>query len=145
MLTTDGECVAAVVLRHLTERPYLWLQSASSPIPSSILAQNENLFMRGVVRNVILGLVGDPEVVDHWSRDLLPNPNGFEELYAPDYYAEFEAVPLFVIEIKKLCTLYSAQIGSKKRRVSRKKATMGAAASSLKQRHSTIRASKKRD
>ncbi|KAF9573659.1 hypothetical protein BGW38_008401, partial [Lunasporangiospora selenospora] len=35
------------------------------------------------------------------SRDLLPTPHGFEELYFPDYFAEFDGLPLFVVEIKK--------------------------------------------
>lgn len=34
-------------------------------------------------------------------RDPLPTPRGFEELYFPDYFAEFDNLPLFVVEIKK--------------------------------------------
>ncbi|KAF9090939.1 hypothetical protein BGX27_002115, partial [Mortierella sp. AM989] len=86
---------------QMAHRPYLWLQTTSSSTPSSILAQNKDTYTQGVVRNIILGLVGDLEVVDHWSRDPLPTPNGFEELYFPDYFAEFEGLPLFLVEIKK--------------------------------------------
>ncbi|KAF9583222.1 hypothetical protein BGW38_009996 [Lunasporangiospora selenospora] len=37
----------------------------------------------------------------HSSRDSLPTPHGFEELYFPDYFAEFDNLSLLVVEIKK--------------------------------------------
>jgi hypothetical protein len=40
-------------------------------------------------------------VVHTRGRDPLPTPHGFEELYFPDYFAEFDGLPLFVVEIKK--------------------------------------------
>ncbi|KAI1297564.1 hypothetical protein EDD11_007037, partial [Mortierella claussenii] len=100
-IRTEGENLAATILHHYTERPSLWRQSTSYPTPSSLLAQNEDTYTQGVVRNIILGIVGDLEVVDHWSRDPLPTPRGFEELYFPDYFADFDSLPLFVVEIKK--------------------------------------------
>ncbi|KAF9197749.1 hypothetical protein BGZ49_001672 [Haplosporangium sp. Z 27] len=81
--------------------PYLWQQSNSHPAPLTLLTQNEDTFTQGVVRNIILSIVNDLEVVDHWSRDPLPRPHEFEELYFPDYFADFEGQPLFVVEIKK--------------------------------------------
>jgi len=35
------------------------------------------------------------------SRDALPTPRGFEEVYQADYFAECEGFPICVVEIKK--------------------------------------------
>jgi hypothetical protein len=37
----------------------------------------------------------------HRNRDQLPTPHGFEESYFPDYFAEREKLPLFVVEVKQ--------------------------------------------
>ncbi|KAF9211241.1 hypothetical protein BGZ59_008362 [Podila verticillata] len=97
----ETEGVVTSILLPFTERPGLWKQVSSHPAPSQFLAQNEDTYTQNVVRNVIFGIVGDLDVVDHWSRDPLPTPHGFEELYFPDYFAELDNLPLFVVEIKK--------------------------------------------
>ncbi|KAF9111268.1 hypothetical protein BGX27_005160 [Mortierella sp. AM989] len=38
---------------------------------------------------------------DHWGRDPLPTPNGFEEEYNPDFFAEYDGFLIFLVEIKK--------------------------------------------
>lgn len=97
----ETEGVVTSILLPFTERPGLWKQVSSHPAPSQFLAQNEDTYTQNVVRNIIFGIVGDLDVVDHWSRDPLPTPHGFEELYFPDYFAELDNLPLFVVEIKK--------------------------------------------
>ncbi|KAG0373685.1 hypothetical protein BGX24_011389 [Mortierella sp. AD032] len=95
------DCIVTAVLRSYTERPGLWKQASSHPASLPSLPQNEDTYTQSVVKNIIFGIVGDLDVVDHWSRDPLPTPHGFEELYFPDYFAEFDNLPLFVVEIKK--------------------------------------------
>ncbi|KAG0376254.1 hypothetical protein BGX24_008024 [Mortierella sp. AD032] len=56
--------------------PGLWKQVSSHPTPWQFLGQNEDTYTQSVVRNIILGIVGDLDVVDHWSRDPLPLPMG---------------------------------------------------------------------
>ncbi|KAF8926974.1 hypothetical protein BGZ47_002430 [Haplosporangium gracile] len=68
---------------------------------SESLLNNEDTYTQSLVKCIIFGIVEDLDIVDHWSRDRLPTPHGFEELYFPDYYAEFDGLPLFVVEIKK--------------------------------------------
>ncbi|KAF9167217.1 hypothetical protein DFQ26_005330 [Actinomortierella ambigua] len=81
--------------------PGLWNQASSYPAPSRLLVQNEDTYTQSVVKSIVFGIVGDLDVIDHWSRDPLPTPQGFEELYFPDYFAEFDSLPLFVVEVKK--------------------------------------------
>ncbi|KAG0257272.1 hypothetical protein BGZ95_005292 [Linnemannia exigua] len=95
------DCIVTAVLLSYTERPGLWKQVSSHPASLSSLSQNEDTYTQSIVKNIIFGIVGDLDVVDHWSRDPLPTPHGFEELYFPDYFAEFDNLPLFVVEIKK--------------------------------------------
>ncbi|KAK3842539.1 MAG: hypothetical protein J3R72DRAFT_127754 [Linnemannia gamsii] len=97
----EEEGIVTSILLLYTERPGLWKQVSSHPTPSQFLGQNEDTYTQSVVRNIILSIVGDLDVVDHWSRDPLPTPHGFEELYFPDYFAEVDNLPLFVVEIKK--------------------------------------------
>ncbi|KAF8923534.1 hypothetical protein BGZ58_002832, partial [Dissophora ornata] len=95
------DCIVIAVLLSYTERPGLWKQVSSHPASLPSLPQNEDTYTQSIVKNIIFGIVGDLDVVDHWSRDPLPTPHGFEELYFPDYFAEFDNLPLFVVEIKK--------------------------------------------
>ncbi|KAF9569200.1 hypothetical protein EC968_002671 [Mortierella alpina] len=89
------------VLRHYTERPNLWQQSTSYPMQSSSLAQNEDTYTHAIIKGIILSVVGDLELLDHWSRDPLPTPAGFEAMYTPDYFGEYDGYPLMIVEIKK--------------------------------------------
>ncbi|KAG0260528.1 hypothetical protein BG011_001849, partial [Mortierella polycephala] len=95
------DCIVTAVLLSYTERPGLWKQVSSHPASLPSLPQNEDTYTQSIVKSIIFGIVGDLDVVDHWSRDPLPTPHGFEELYFPDYFAEFDNLPLFVVEIKK--------------------------------------------
>ncbi|KAF9110289.1 hypothetical protein BGX27_006568 [Mortierella sp. AM989] len=95
------DCIVTAVPLSYTERPDLWKQVSSHPASLPSLPQNEDAYIQSVVKSIIFGIVGDLDVVDHWSRDPLPTPYGFEELYFPDYFAEFDNLPLFVVEIKK--------------------------------------------
>ncbi|KAF9177035.1 hypothetical protein BGZ51_009279 [Haplosporangium sp. Z 767] len=95
------DCIVTAVLLPYTERPGLWKQVSSHPASLPSLAQNEDTYTQSVVKSIIFGIIGDLDVVDHWSRDPLPTLRGFEELYFPDYFAEFDNLPLFVVEIKK--------------------------------------------
>ncbi|KAG0360732.1 hypothetical protein BGZ54_009408 [Gamsiella multidivaricata] len=98
---TEGESLAANILRYYTERPSLWQQSTSYPIPPRSLAQNEDTYTQAIMKNIIFGVVGDLDVLDHWSQDPLPTPAGFEEAYYPDYFAEYDGFPLLIVDIKK--------------------------------------------
>ncbi|KAF8944065.1 hypothetical protein BGZ47_004696 [Haplosporangium gracile] len=79
----------------------LWKQVSSRPASLPSLPQNEDTYTQSIVKDIIFGIVRDLDVVDHWSREPLPTSHGFEELYFPDYFAEFDNLPLFVLEIKK--------------------------------------------
>ncbi|KAI7818890.1 hypothetical protein BC939DRAFT_277242 [Gamsiella multidivaricata] len=68
-IQTEGESLVTDILRHYTERPYLWQHSTSYPIPPPSLTQNEDTYTQAIVKNIILGVVGDLELSDHWSRD----------------------------------------------------------------------------
>ncbi|KAF9416475.1 hypothetical protein BGZ76_004660 [Entomortierella beljakovae] len=97
----NEESLVISILSHYTERPGLWKQISSHPSIAPPLIQNEDSYTQSVVKNIIFGIIGDLDVIDHWSRDPLPTPNGFEETYLPDYFAEFNNLPLLVVEIKK--------------------------------------------
>ncbi|KAF9090488.1 hypothetical protein BGX27_002235, partial [Mortierella sp. AM989] len=90
------------ILRNYTENASLWQQSSSYPGARSLpLKQNEDTYTQDVVRNIIVSLISDMEMLDHWGRDPLPTPNGFEEEYNPDFFAEYDGFPIFLVEIKK--------------------------------------------
>ncbi|KAF9098110.1 hypothetical protein BGX27_000869 [Mortierella sp. AM989] len=96
-----GESLVGDILRNYTERSSLWQQSSSYPNFPLSLAQNEDTYTQAVVKNIIFSLIGDLEVLDHWGRDPLPTPNGFEEAYNPDYFAEYDGFPFLLVEVKK--------------------------------------------
>ncbi|CAO3571024.1 unnamed protein product [Mortierella alpina] len=62
-IATDEESLAATILHHYTERPYLWQQSTLYPVPSSSLAQNEDTYTQAIVKGIIFGVVGDLELL----------------------------------------------------------------------------------
>ncbi|KAF9083968.1 hypothetical protein BGX27_003955, partial [Mortierella sp. AM989] len=41
------------------------------------------------------------EVSNLLNRDPIPTPNGFEEVYNPDYFGEYDGLPVLLVEIKK--------------------------------------------
>ncbi|KAK3811069.1 MAG: hypothetical protein J3Q66DRAFT_372754 [Benniella sp.] len=53
------------------------------------------------MKNVVYGVLHDLNVIDHWNRDPLPLPGGWEEPYQPDYYGEYVGYPITLVEIKK--------------------------------------------
>ncbi|KAI1292367.1 hypothetical protein EDD11_008794, partial [Mortierella claussenii] len=98
---TERKSLVATILLHYTSQAYLWKQGTSFPVSSSSLGLNEDTYTHCAVRSIIRGILRGLEVVDHWGRDSLPTPQGFEELYLPDFFADFDNLPLFVVEIKK--------------------------------------------
>ncbi|KAG0247918.1 hypothetical protein BG011_000729 [Mortierella polycephala] len=89
------------LLRAYTTRPGLWQDPSVCIFDPPLLPKNEDTYMEVVVKSVIIGVVGELDVVDHWSRDPLPTSQGFEEAYYPDYYAEKANLPFMVVEVKK--------------------------------------------
>lgn len=61
-----GEGVVSSILLTYTERSGLWKQASSHPAPLQRLVQNEETYTQSVLRNIIFGIVGDLDVVDHW-------------------------------------------------------------------------------
>ncbi|KAF9961534.1 hypothetical protein BGZ72_003372 [Mortierella alpina] len=94
------DSIASAILLSYTVRPGLWQQNSSHPASMSSLSQNEDTHTQSIVKSIIFGIIRDLDVVDH-CRDPLPTHHGFEELYFPNYFAEFDNIPLFVVEIKK--------------------------------------------
>ncbi|KAF9108120.1 hypothetical protein BGX27_008458, partial [Mortierella sp. AM989] len=89
------ETMIGEVLRSYTTRSSLWGDSTSS------LPRNEDSYIMDEVRHIIIGVFGDLEARDHWMRDPLPTPQGFDEVYLPDYFAEKDGFPFIVVEVKK--------------------------------------------
>ncbi|KAI8347013.1 hypothetical protein B0O80DRAFT_219864 [Mortierella sp. GBAus27b] len=96
-----GKTITGEVLRGFTERASPWLRSNSYPTPLSTLPQNEDTYTYATMENIVHGTLHDFEVLDHWGRDFLPVPVGWEERYEPDYYAEYFGFPFVLVEIKK--------------------------------------------
>ncbi|KAF9319457.1 hypothetical protein BG006_002988, partial [Podila minutissima] len=86
------------LLRAYTTRPGLWQDPSVQIFDPPLLPKNEDTYMEVVVKSLIIGVVGELDVVDHWSRDPLPTSQGFEEAYYPDYYAEKANLPFMVVE-----------------------------------------------
>ncbi|KAG0351579.1 hypothetical protein BC939DRAFT_508362 [Gamsiella multidivaricata] len=98
---TKARTLLGDLLRAYTIRPGLWQDPSARFIDLPLLPKNEDTYMEVVVKNIIIGVFGDLDIVDHWSRDPLPTPRGFEEAYYPDYYAEKANLPFIVVEVKK--------------------------------------------
>ncbi|KAI8596760.1 hypothetical protein EDD21DRAFT_387274 [Dissophora ornata] len=90
------------VLRAYTTRPSLWQDPSLQSSEELALPRNEDTHTDAVVRSIVIGVFGDFDVVDHWGRDPIPTPQGFEEKYIPAYYAEKAGLPFIVVEVKKL-------------------------------------------
>ncbi|KAF9354319.1 hypothetical protein BGX26_007848 [Mortierella sp. AD094] len=104
------------LLRAYTTRPGLWQDPSALLSDSPLLLRNEDTYMEVIVKSTILGVFGELDVVDHWTRDPLPTPQGFEEAYYPDYYAEKAKLPFMVVEVKKP-EAKGASLGSDKRKL----------------------------
>ncbi|KAF8928370.1 hypothetical protein BGZ58_009693 [Dissophora ornata] len=70
-------------------------------MPKSMLTTNEDTYIQLAIRAIIVGVFGDMEFIPHWTRDPLPTPSGFEEVYQPDFFAERDGFPFIVVEVKK--------------------------------------------
>ncbi|KAG0215034.1 hypothetical protein BGX31_000937, partial [Mortierella sp. GBA43] len=99
-LDDKGDNFVKTLLSSYLESTALWKTPTSHPRYQP-LPLNEDSFTQGSVRRIIVALLQDLDIVDHWSRDPLPTPRGFEEVYQPDYFAECEGFPICVVEIKK--------------------------------------------
>ncbi|KAI8347015.1 hypothetical protein B0O80DRAFT_502988 [Mortierella sp. GBAus27b] len=98
----EGRTITGEVLRGFTERANPWLQSNSYPTPPlSTLPQNKDTYTYATMENIVHGTLHDLEVSDHWGRDPLPVPVGWEERYEPDYYGAYLGFPFVLVEIKK--------------------------------------------
>ncbi|KAI7818936.1 hypothetical protein BC939DRAFT_506156 [Gamsiella multidivaricata] len=86
------------VLKAYTTRPTLWrdlsLQSSAELTPP----RNGDTSTDAVVESIIIGVFGGLDAADHWRRYSIPTPQGFEEKYIPDYYAEKVGLPFIVVE-----------------------------------------------
>ena len=60
------EGLAVELMRHYSQRSNLWLQSTSYPTPPPSLVQNEDTYTQVIVKGIILGVVSDLELMDHW-------------------------------------------------------------------------------
>ncbi|KAI8599563.1 hypothetical protein EDD21DRAFT_445262 [Dissophora ornata] len=63
--------------------------------------ENEDTYTEMVVKSIVFGVLGDLDSADHWSRDPLQTPRGFEEKYLPDYFSEKDGLPFLIAEVKK--------------------------------------------
>ncbi|KAF9426819.1 hypothetical protein BGZ76_002586 [Entomortierella beljakovae] len=103
------------VLRSYTTRPALWHNTKSTSLP--YIPQNEDTYIEDVVRNIIVGVFGDLDVKDHWTKDPLPTPQGFEEVYLPDYFAEKDGFPFILAEVKKPEIITDEDLAGDKRKL----------------------------
>ncbi|KAG0266048.1 hypothetical protein BG011_003486 [Mortierella polycephala] len=89
------------MLQVFTYRPHLW-QDPSFEVPTPLsLAKNEDTYLECNVKAIIFSVLGNLDITDHWTRDPLPTPQGFEEMYIPDYYGEKSGLPFMVVEVKR--------------------------------------------
>ncbi|KAF9426782.1 hypothetical protein BGZ76_002597 [Entomortierella beljakovae] len=84
------------ILRSFTSRSNLWKSCSEANLQS-----NEDTYIQHAIKHIIIGILGDLDVNDHWTRDKLPTPRGYEEQYFTDYFAEVSGLPFFVVEVKK--------------------------------------------
>ncbi|KAF9432257.1 hypothetical protein BGZ76_011059 [Entomortierella beljakovae] len=70
-------------------------------MPRSTLRQNEDTYIHHAIRAVLIGTFGGMEIIPHWTRDPLPTPNGYEEVYNPDFFGERDGFPFIIAEVKK--------------------------------------------
>ncbi|KAF9545057.1 hypothetical protein EC957_011298 [Mortierella hygrophila] len=97
----NSQGLAGRLLSIYTSRPALWQTQDSFPSAVRVLGLNEDSYTESAVKGIIYTVMGDLEVVDHWSRDPFPTPHLFDEEYYPDYFAELDGFPIMVAEVKK--------------------------------------------
>ncbi|KAF8959188.1 hypothetical protein BGZ46_001822 [Entomortierella lignicola] len=81
-----------------------WAMAAADVFPQTrhpLSTFEQDTYMQAFVNGVIDGVFGDMNVADHWTRDPLPTPIGFEEIYLPDYFAKKDGFAFAVVEVKK--------------------------------------------
>ncbi|ORZ07705.1 hypothetical protein BCR41DRAFT_399515 [Lobosporangium transversale] len=98
---SSSEAMIEDVLVSFTIRPSLWQDSSLEFITQQSQQKNEDTYTQAIVKNIITGVFTNLDIADHWGRDPLPLPTGFEEKYYPDYYAERNGHPFIVVEVKK--------------------------------------------
>ncbi|KAF9151472.1 hypothetical protein DFQ26_001226 [Actinomortierella ambigua] len=65
------------------------------------LPSNEDSYIKQSIMPMIDAVFGSLKIVQHWQRDQLPVPDGYEEVLLPDFYAEVSQLCLAVMEVKK--------------------------------------------
>ncbi|KAI8597590.1 hypothetical protein EDD21DRAFT_418572 [Dissophora ornata] len=65
------------------------------------LAQNEDTYIKQSVMPMIDAIFGALSLQQHWQRDRLPVPNGYEEVLQPDFFAEVDRLCFAIMEVKK--------------------------------------------
>ncbi|KAG0230141.1 hypothetical protein BGW42_001128 [Actinomortierella wolfii] len=67
----------------------------------TLLAQNEDTYIKRSVMPMIDAVFGSLDVIQHWQRDQLPVPSGYEEVLQPDFFAEVDHLCFAIMEVKK--------------------------------------------
>ncbi|KAF9404928.1 hypothetical protein BGZ76_006751, partial [Entomortierella beljakovae] len=58
-------------------------------------------YIKRSVTPMIDAVFGTLSMVQHWQRDPLPVPNGYEEVLQPDFFGEIDDLCFVVMEVKK--------------------------------------------
>ncbi|KAF9439287.1 hypothetical protein BGZ76_006016 [Entomortierella beljakovae] len=98
---SDSKTMISDILEAYTSRPSLWHDTPPERSDQQSLTRNEDTYIADIVRNIVCGVFSDLDIIDHWGRDPLPKPTGFEETYYPDYFGESAGFPFIVVEVKK--------------------------------------------
>ncbi|KAF9956310.1 hypothetical protein BGZ72_002849 [Mortierella alpina] len=86
--------LAGDILTSYTATNALWQNSTQ-------LSQNEDTYIKQAVMPIIDAVFGSLELLQHWQRDPLPVPNGYEEVLQPDFFAEVDQLCFAIMEVKK--------------------------------------------
>ncbi|KAF9406205.1 hypothetical protein BGZ94_003197, partial [Podila epigama] len=65
------------------------------------LDQNEDTYIKRSVMPMIDAVFGSLDVVEHWQRDQLPVPRGYEEVLQSDFFGEVDQLCFAFMEVKK--------------------------------------------
>ncbi|KAG0197347.1 hypothetical protein BGX33_000727 [Mortierella sp. NVP41] len=65
------------------------------------LVQNEDTYIKRSVMPIIDAVFGSLNLVQHWQRDQLSVPKGYEEVLQPDFFAEVDQLCFAIMEVKK--------------------------------------------
>ncbi|KAG9326480.1 hypothetical protein KVV02_001659, partial [Mortierella alpina] len=65
------------------------------------LVRNEDTYIKQSVMPMVDAVFGSLDLLQHWQRDPLPVPNGYEEVLQPDFFAEVDDLCFVIMEVKK--------------------------------------------